>query len=217
MPNRMKALIGLLWLSEVLQGCATYPGTPNRDWFPRATPAATNRTPGSVGLKVPPQVQVTVAAIGPVFKLQVGSIAEQSMRTALSDGLQGGVQPSSVSPPLRNGSGATLVIDAVHFEHKERTVWWMWLPPLSSIQQYEATTRLAIDVSLLDARGSPIWTRTYDDDSGRLVWTTASAVSTPLPEDIGRLVHECAWRLAQQALRDVREWISIERMKPREL
>jgi hypothetical protein len=212
----MKALVGLLWPLAVLQGCATYRGTPNPDWFPRAAAAATNRTPGSVGLEVPPQVLVTVALIGPVLKVQIGWIAEQAMRTALNDGLHGGVHPSS-TPPLANGSGATLVIDGVRFEHKEQTVWWLWLPPLSSIQRYEARTRLAIDLSLLDAHGIPVWIRTYDDDSGHLVWTTASADSTPLPEDIGRVVHESAWRLAQRALLDLREWIDAERMKPREL
>ena len=133
MPYRMKALIGLLWPLAVLQGCASYQGTPNPDWFPRTTATTTSRTPGSIGLKVPPQVQVTVAAVGPVLKVQIGSIAEQAMRTALSDGLQGGVQPSSASPPLANGSGATLVIDGVRFEHKERMVWFLWVPPLSQI------------------------------------------------------------------------------------
>ena len=37
------------------------------------------------------------------------------------------------------------------------------------------------------------------------------------PHGIGRLAHEAAWRLSQQALRDLREWLAAERMKPRQL
>jgi hypothetical protein len=76
---------------------------------------------------------------------------------------------------------------------------------------------LAFDLRLFDAQGRLVWRRTYDDDAGRLVWTTASAESTPIPEDIGRVTHEAAWRLAQLVLRDLREWMNRERMRPREL
>jgi len=75
---------------------------------------------------------------------------------------------------------------------------------------------IEFDVTLFDARGGLVWTRTYDD-AGRLVWTTTSADSTPLPKDIGRVAHESAWRLGQRASRDLREWMDAERMRRRSL
>ena len=166
---------------------------------------------------VPPRVQASVSAVGQLVKLQVGAIAEQAMRAALGDGLQGGVQQVYVALPPTGGHSATLVVDAVRFEHQERKLWLIWVPPLSQVVRYEASTRLAFDVSLLDAQGGLVWTRTYDDDTGRLVWTTPSTNSTPLPKDIGRVAHESAWRLAQRASHDLREWMDTERMGPRSL
>jgi hypothetical protein len=166
---------------------------------------------------VPPQVQTTVCAVGKLLKLQTGAIAEQAMRAALGDGLEGGTRQVQTALPSSGGRDATLVIDAVRFEHHERTVWYLWVPPLSQVVQYEASTTLAFDVTLLNAQGGPVWTRTYDDDPARWVWTTPSADSTPLPTDIGRVAHESAWRLAQRISRDLREWIHTERMRPRSL
>lgn len=166
---------------------------------------------------VPPQVQASVSEVGQLLKLQVGAIAEQAMRAALGDGLEGGVEQVYGALPPTGGHSAMLVVDAVRFQHQERTVWYVWVPPLSQVVQYEASMRLAFDVSLLDAQGGLVWTRTYDDDSGHLVWTTPSADSTPLPKDIGRVAHESAWRLAQRASDDLREWMRTERMRPRSL
>jgi hypothetical protein len=166
---------------------------------------------------VPPQVQASVSAVGKLLKLQVGAIAEQAMRAALGDALEGGVQQVYGALPPTGGQSATLVIDAVRFQHQERTVWYVWVPPLSQVVQYEASTTMAFAVSLLDAQGRLVWTHTYDDDAGRLIWTTPSADSTPLPEDIGRVAHESAWRLAQRASRDLREWMHTERMRSRSL
>jgi len=215
--NRRQILwVSLLWLMALLPGCASYEGVPNPTWFPRATAVADIRTPGRVALLVQPQVQATVSPVGRVLRLQVGLIAERAVLTTLGEGLQGGVHQVYAPPQTAVGSSATVVIDAVRFEHHERLLWFIWVPPLSGISQYEATMTLAFDLSLFDAQGGLVWRRTYDDDAGRLVWTTA-ADSTPLPEDIGRVTHEAAWRLAQQVLRDVREWMVDERMRPREL
>jgi len=207
----------LLALLAMLHGCASYEGAPNRAWFPPPATAAEGRTPGAVTLRVPPQVQSSVSAVGKLLKLQTGAIAEQAMRAALGDGLADWTRQVDEPPPPAAGHDATLVIDAVRFEHHERTVWYLWVPPLSQVVRYEASTTLAFDVTLLDARGGLVWTRTYDDDPARWVWTTPSADSTPLPEDIGRVAHESASRLAQRVSRDVREWIRTERMQPRSL
>lgn len=36
-------------------------------------------------------------------------------------------------------------------------------------------------------------------------------------ERLLRLNHEAAWRLAQRALSDLREWVEADRMRPRSL
>jgi hypothetical protein len=211
-------LVGLLSGMALLQGCASYDeGAPNQAWFSRETAAVEGRTQGRVALLVTPQVQTTVLNVRRSVRLQIGPIAEQAMLAALGDGLQGRVQQIYAAPPAAGGYNATLVLDAVRFEHQERRLWFIWLPPLSGISQYETSTRLAFDLSLLDEQGKPVWKRTYDDDAGRVTWTTPSADSTPLPKDIGRLAHEAAWRLSQQAVRDLREWMEAQRMQPREL
>jgi hypothetical protein len=217
MNRRQLGCVGWVLLISLLQGCASYEGVPNPAWFPRAAAAAESKTPGRIALWVQPQVQATVSTVGRVLRLQVGSIAERAVLATLDEGLQGGVQQIYGPPQAAVGYSATVVVDAVRFEHQERTLWFVWVPPLSGVSQYEATMTLAFDLSLFDARGRLVLRRTYDDDAGRLVWTTPSADSTPLPEDIGRVVHEAAWRLAQQVLRDVREWMDGERMRAREL
>lgn len=218
MSRRRRGWVVLLALITLLPGCASYEGTPNPAWFPRDAAVAESSTPGQVRFWVQPQVQATVSPVGRVLRLQVGSIVEQAVLTTLGEGLQGGVQQIYAMPQASPGSGATVVIDAVRFEHHERLRWWFWVPlTLSAVQQYEAEVTLAFDLSLFDAQGQLAWSRTYADDAGRLVWTTPSASSTPLPEDIGRTVHEAAWRLAQQVLRDVREWMESERVRPRNL
>lgn len=35
--------------------------------------------------------------------------------------------------------------------------------------------------------------------------------------DSGHRAHESAWRLPQQAVHDLREWVDVQRMLPREL
>ena len=210
--------VALVWMMAVVQGCASYEGVPNEAWFPRESVAAENRIKGRVALRVPPQVQAAVVDVGQSLRLQIGPIAGQAMLAALDDGVQGGVrQISAVPPSTTSVSNATLVLDAVRFEHEERLLWFVWIPPLSTVNRYETSTRFVFDVSLFDAQGGHVWRHTYEDDAGRLAWTTPAANSTPLPEDIGRLAHEAAWRLAQRATRDLREWMDMQRLQPREL
>lgn len=217
MSRCRRGWIVLLALMALLQGCASYEGAPNPSWFPRAAAVPESGTPGRVQLWVQPPVQATVSPVGQTLRLQVGAIVEQAVVATLGEGLQGGVQQIYAPPQASPGYGATVVIDAVRFEHEERELWFLWIPPFSGLSQYEAAVTLALDLSLFDAQGRLAWRRTYADDASRLVWTTPSAASTPLPEDIGRVTHEAAWRLAQLVLRDVREWMKGERMRPREL
>lgn len=129
MTRGQRELAGLLSLLAMLQGCASYEGALNAAWLPPASTAAEGRTPGRVALMVPPQAQASVSAVGQLVKLQVGAIAEQAMRAALGDGLQGGVQQVYVALPPTGGHSATLVVDAVRFEHQERRLSRHTSPP----------------------------------------------------------------------------------------
>jgi hypothetical protein len=218
MTSRQRDSVALLCVIALVQGCASYEGVPNEAWFPREAVAVENRIKGQVALRVPPMLQAAVVDVGRSVRLQIGPIAQQAMLVALSDGVQGGVrQINAVPASATSGSNPTLVLDDVRFEHEERTLWFVWIPPLSSMNRYETSTRLMFDVSLLDAQGGFVWRRTYEDDAGRLAWSTPSGDSAPLPKDIGRLAHEAAWRLARRVMRDLREWMDTQRLQPREL
>jgi hypothetical protein len=80
----------------------------------------------------------------------------------------------------------------------------------------EIGARLSFDLSLLDAQGRSVWTRSYD--SGHEIYKRPSFWSHErAPDGLVRMAHEAAWRLAQQAIADLRDWIATERNKPREL
>jgi len=112
---------------------------------------------------------------------------------------------------------ATLAVDAVRFELRQRLLWYVPVSLLTGISKYESSALLALDLSLFNAQGRAAWARTYSDDAGRLTWTSPPTDSESLPEGITRLAHEAAWRLSQQATRDLRDWLEAERAKPRKL
>jgi hypothetical protein len=130
------------------------------------------------------------------------------MRAALMDGVADRVVSSQDPPPADAGFDGTLKIDSVRATCQQRGLTG-WGP-----QKYESSVRLSFDASLLDARGRVVWTRTYDD-VGRATWTPMEFYAGVKAIEIA--THDVAWRLSQQATRDVREWLQAERMKPRDL
>jgi hypothetical protein len=52
-------------------------------------------------------------------------------------------------------------------------------------------------------------TRTYD--AGREVWKPRPRPTEMAEDGIVRLAHEAAWRLAQQAVLDLRQWLEAQR------
>jgi hypothetical protein len=222
--NRHTArLVGLLVLLALWGGCAsTDEGAPNPALFPRAAVAPENRTPGRVAVLVRPHVPAMVheipSSLDAGVRLQVGRIVEESVVTALSDVLRGGALRLNEVPVANPGFAATLVIEAVRAEHgSERTGGVIVVPVLPFLApEFNFYAHLAFDLSLLDAQGRAVWTRTYD--GGHEIWHRPSFWSAEkLPAGMVRMAHETAWRLSQQAVGDLREWLEAERIKPREL
>jgi hypothetical protein len=91
----------------------------------------------------------------------------------------------------------------------------MLIPPLGGVGDAEYDEQLAFDITVLDPRGRVVWTRTYDD--GRQIWQHSWTDQGKAPDGLLRLTHEAAWRLSQKVVRDLREWVEGERMRPRSL
>lgn len=222
MSRRSAWLVGLVVLAALAGGCATkYEGAFNPALFPRVPAAAESRAPGRVALLVQPPVQGQVhegvknPATG--VRLPVGQIVEQALLAAALDALRGGVERVPQVPPAGAGFDATLVIEAVRADHHSQLSWLIPIPVYPFlIGDTNFYAQLAFDLSLLDAAGRTVWTRTYD--SGREIYKRPSFWSNEkLPDGFLRMAHEAAWRLSQQAMTDLRDWLAVERRKPREL
>jgi hypothetical protein len=222
MIGRIARLVGLLALLTLLGGCASkYEGAFNAALFPRAAAAADSPTPGRVALLVRPQVQdlvyegVNAPASG--VRLPVGRIVEEAVLAAVGDALRGGVQRLHEASVAGAGFDATLVIEAVRLGHDDKLSWIVPIPVFPFVMgDRDIYAQLAFDLSLLDAQGRTVWTRSYD--GGRELYKRPSFWSSePLPVGLVRMAHETAWRLSQQAVGDLREWLEAERIKPREL
>jgi hypothetical protein len=204
----------------LLAACASYEGAPRADWIPTAGQTDVVAA-GPVLLRASQQAQLAVAELNVGFKLQVGAIAELALRKALRTGIESGpagAAPTPASPlPTDGEARPTLVIDAVRLQAHGEMTWWMWVPPLSMIARHRWTPTLTIDLSLHDGRGRLAWSRSYEDQEGRVQWTSGGGRSIPLPEDAGAAVHVAAWRIAQRAADDVLRWSQEERMRPRQL
>jgi hypothetical protein len=113
-----------------------------------------------------------------------------------------------------NRYAATLIVQSVRVSYDSRPLWMIPLPLLGGISDSEYEAHLALDVTALGPRGEVLWTRSYDD--GRRIWQHVWTDAL-FAEGLLRLTHEAAWRLAQQAMHDLREWSEGERLRPRDL
>jgi hypothetical protein len=166
---------------------------------------------------VPTDMQVTVVQIGRQMRLHAASIVEQALLAALAEDLQGGADRVDAVPAAGGRYHATLAVDAVRVEHRQRLVWYLPLSLLAGVSKFESSILLSLDLTLFDAQGQPVWTRAYSDDAGRFEWTTPSMDPEAIFQGITRLAHEAAWRVSQQAAHDLREWLETERARPRKL
>jgi hypothetical protein len=219
--TRLLALFALFALLVLSAGCAsTHEGAIDPGLFPRAAVAPERRIAGRMALLVPPQVRAVSYDALPTIRvnvrLPIGRIVEQAALAALGDAMGGGVQPVEALPP-GGGVDATLVVDAVRAEyHRRLSLLIPAPPPLFYIDDYTVDARLAFDLRLVDAQGRTVWTRTYDTGAEIMkhesIWKGAAT-----PEGLVRIAHDAAWRLWQQAVADLRDWLAAERNKLREL
>jgi hypothetical protein len=216
----MRWLAGVL-AAAMLGGCAsTHEGAVNPALFPRGTVAPEVRLVGPVALWVPAEVRATVVVgesliAAPIpnrhVQVPVGRIVEQAALAALTEAFPGGVRSVQTAPARGEGLQATLVIDAVRFEYRDRLKYLVPVPVPGSplIVGDTVDVWLAFDLRLLDSQGRTASTRSYD--AGRETWTPKPRATELAEDGIVRLAHEAAWHLAQQAVLDLRRWLELQR------
>jgi hypothetical protein len=217
MKRRARRLpIGLLSAS-LLGGCASDRTIAlDTALLPRdGPPTCASPRPGRAGLLVPEPMLSMLSEPLARQRLQIGRITGQALLMALDDCLAGGGQWVAESTARAGDRAATLTVVSLHYEHQDHLLWIVPLPWIPSIAQAELSARLDLELSLLDSQGRTVWTRSYSDDMGRLKHSTLEP--QVLREGVPRLAHEAAWRLAQRAVRDLREWVDTQRLAPREL
>lgn len=218
--RRRDALLTLLPPFGLLAGCVTRrETTPDPTLFPRTPAAPETRLPGRAAVLATTTVKDLMheGDDGPVrvLRVPIGAIVVQAMLASADSAFVGGAQRLDALAAAGAGHVATLVIQAVRVSYHSRLLWILPLPFLGGMSDHEYDVQLAIDVTLLDARGGLVWTRSYDD--GRQIWPHEWTEQGKSIEGLLRLTHEAAWRLAQRALGDLREWVEAERMRPRSL
>lgn len=212
LDGRRRGAAFVALLLAVLGGCAVVPPppqpiAPQPELFGRPAEPIERKAPGRVALLVESEAAATATRMPQaLFALQTGAMVEQALRLALVDGLQGGVAVVGAVPPAGSGFDATLALRWVQLDFRNHPV-----PP--------RTVNLSFETVLFDARGRSAWTRIYQDDKdyalSERLFLVGPGETTHAAEV--RLAHEAAWRLAQQVLRDLREWLAKERARPREL
>lgn len=152
------------------------------------------------------------------WQVQVASVVEAALAKSIGEATQAEVRSVSAMPRPGDGFDATLEVVSVRFDYDERLLWLVPIPiPIVGFVagNFEASMRLAVQLRLVDAQGQQVWTKYYDDGVQRAEWQFPSD-DRWLP-GVQRVVHEAAWRLAQQALQDLRDWQAAERVRPRAL
>jgi hypothetical protein len=97
------------------------------------------------------------------LRLPAGRIVEEALLAAVSDTWRGGAQRVDEAPKAGAGFAATLVIEAVRVVHTDKLSWLLPMPVFPFvIGDRDAFSQLAFDLSLVDAEGRTVWTRSYD-------------------------------------------------------
>ena len=220
MMRRRTALLAIVPSMVLLHGCASVrEAQVDTGLFPRNTGTPDARSPGQVALLLQPAMKDMVhqGEDGPAsrMRLPIGRIVAQAMLMSMDEAFAGGVQRVDEPASAGAGYGATLVIQAARVSYHSRLLWFLPLPVLGGAGDFEFDAQLALDASLLDGQGRVVWTHSYD--SGRLIWEHSFGEQALVQDGLLRLTHEMAWRLSQQAVRELRDWMDADRMRPRVL
>lgn len=154
------------------------------------------------------------------MQMPIGRIVHEASLEAFAEVFKGGVQAVD-----RLGGGPVTAMPLVavrlaNFVYRDRLQYIVPLPlPLVAVEKWRLDVQIAVDVRLLDDKGEVLWSSTYDSgvqafDEGTFTEPTALLER---PESLVRLAHETAFRLMQQAARDVGEWLRNERLRERRL
>ena len=219
----MRALLPLLTLLlsvALLPGCASRREMPfDAALFPSSPVAPETRAPGRVAIVLQPAVKDLVheGEEGPArtLRIPIGRIVSQAMMTSAEAMFASGAVRVEAGAGDGTRYAATLIVQSARVAYHRRLLWLIPLPFFGGTGDFEFDVQLAMDITLLDAQGRVVWTRTYDD--GRQVWPHDWAEQAKAPDGLLRVTHEAAWRLSQKAMRDLREWADGERMRPRNL
>jgi hypothetical protein len=162
---------------------------------------------------------------GLAWQLETGLIVEEALMHTLGGALGGELTAMPAAPAPAAGYGVVLEMAAVHLDYDEHLRVLVPLPvPLmgTMVGEFEVRTRLILNLSLLDAQGSQVWLRSYDDGLRTGVWVVPGGY--PLRNGdpdwrtgVNQMAHDAAGRLAQRVLQDLREWHEGQQRKPRSL
>jgi hypothetical protein len=213
----------------LLSGCsALYVGALDKAMFPVIAPGCP-RAPEAVAISLEPSdaaLETTGPSMGagrPRVRLPIGAIVEAAALAAFDSEFAGGVQlRRGDTPPSAQSAAAvgSLRVSAtnIRFDYRNDFVYFIPLGPLT-MQRWDLTLRLSVDMRALDERGVVLWSRSYD--TGHELWKPPpwTWTSGRRIEDDGhrvqRFAHEQAARLMQQAARDVRQWNDHEQRRER--
>jgi len=228
MRPRLAALFAHVWVLIALlalAGCASAPDMARVDpgLFPRQ-PTAQGAFDGQVPLLTDPTaLQTTVVGerLSSLVQVQVpiGRIVHEASLAAFADAFRGGVQSidriGSEPAPLRS---PIVAVKVANYVYRDRLLYFI---PLGQfvIEKWQLDVEIAAELRLLDAEGIVLWSAAYD--SGIQIYDPPPfSFSEPREsrlEGLTRLTHETAYKLMQQAARDVGEWLRNERLRERPL
>lgn len=206
-----------------LAGCTSVPEKAGFDpaLFPRQPVEAT--FDGRVALLADPaSVEMTFTGervlvrpggfFAPV-QMPIGRIVHEAALAAFADVFRGGAP--AVARAGAEPATPTVVLRVTQYVYRDRLLHFIPLPYIL-IDTWQLDLQLAIELRLLDADGTVLWSNLYD--SGLRIWESQKS---PLlaheehTESLVRLTHETAFSLMRTAARDVGEWLRNERLRER--
>lgn len=215
----------LLCIALALGGCASvHELRVDPALFPRPAPAAPAFDGRIALLTVPSSLQMTVLGEWlqeppmPVAQVPIGRIVQEASLAAFGAAFRGGARAVDAIASSPSSPMVTVALRVKHYAYRDRMLYFIPLGPLS-MSRTQLDAQLEVALGLLEADGTIVWSATYD--SGIQVWEPPrGALGAPLEtrlEGLARLTHEIAYRLMQQAARDVGEWLRNERLRERPL